>query len=343
MKAKTTVILFGLFIILLVFVYLFEGPLSEQSRRKAKGVPGLFPGFAKEAAAKIAMKSTRGEIVLEKKEDAWQISGTDGFSADPEAVQNALETVAGFKRENIASKNPEKQDIFEVTPAKGVEVKVFDAAGKTLAQFYIGKTGPDFFSSYLRKEGSDEVIQVAAVTSTFDKTVESWRDKTIFSFPPDMVTRLSLKTVQDEIVLEKNDKDEWQITKPEPAKAKQEAVNTMVTTLSSLSALGFAEDYDTAKYQIDQPQLTATVILKDQIEQKLHIGKKNEEKAQYYARSEAKKMVFLIGKYQFDTINKTVKDLKEEDKKEAEQQEEAAQDAGAADSEASPSTPVDNE
>lgn len=342
MKAKSTVILFGLFIILLVFVYLFEGPLSEQARQKAKGVPVLFPGFAKDAAAKIAAKSTKGEIVLEKKEDAWQISGTDGFTADPEAVQNALETVGGFRRENIASKNPGKQDIFEVTPAKGVEIKVFDAAGKTLAQFYIGKSGPDLFSNYLRKEGSDEVIQVESVTSIFDKTVESWRDKTIFRFPADMVTRLTLKTAHDEIILEKNEKEEWYLTKPEQTKANQEAVNNAITTLASLSALGFAEDYDAAKYEIDRPQLTAAVILKDQIEQKLHIGKKNEEKGQYYAKNEAKKTIFLIGKYQFDTINKTVKDLKEEEKKEAKQKD-AAKDNATSEAEAPSPDSLDND
>jgi len=342
MKTKTTVILFGLFLILLVFVYLYEGPLSEQARRKAQGVPTLFPGFAKQAAAKIAVKSAKGEVMLEKKQDAWQISGTDGFIADGEAVQNALETVAGFKRENVASKNPEKQDLFEVTPAKGVEVKVFDAAGMVLAQFYIGKTGPDFFSNYVRKEGSDEVIRVAAVTSTFDKPMESWRDKTIFNFPSDMVTRLTLKTAGAEIALEKNDENEWYLIKPEQAKAKQEAVNNAVNTLATLSALGFAPDDDAAKYEIDRPQLTVAVILKDQIEQKLHIGKKNEEKGQYYAKNEAKKTVFLIGKYQFDTINQTVKDLKEEEKKEAAQKD-AAKDAGAAKAEAPPPDSLDND
>jgi hypothetical protein len=342
MKTKTTVILFGLFIILLVFVYLFEGPLSEQARRKAQGVPTLFPGFAQEAAAKIAVKSAKGEVVLERKEDIWQISGTDGFTADPEAVQNALETVAGFKRESIASKNPEKQDLFEVTPAKGIEVKVFDAAAKTLAQFYIGKMGADFFSNYVRKEGSDEVIQVASVTSTFDKPVENWRDKTIFNFPSDMVTRLTLKTAGDEIVLEKNEKDEWHLVKPEQSKANQEAVKNAINTLATLSALGFAEDYDAAKYALDKPQLTAAVILKDQIEQKLHIGRKNEEKGQYYARNEAKKTIFLIGKYQFDTINKTGTDLKEAEKKEAEQKA-AATDAGPSKAEAPPPDSLDND
>ena len=84
------------------------------------------------------------------------------------------------------------------------------------------------------------------------------------------------------------------------------------------------------------------MILKDQIEQKLHIGRKNEEKGQYYARNEAKKTIFLIGKYQFDTINKTVKDLKEEEKKEAEQKD-AAADAGAPKANAAPPDSLDND
>jgi len=109
MKARTTVILLGLFIILLVFVYLFEGPLSQQARQKAQGIPLLFPGFPRNAAAKIAVKSTAKEISLEKQADAWLISGTDGFLADTQAVENALDTIAGFKRESIASKNPKSR------------------------------------------------------------------------------------------------------------------------------------------------------------------------------------------------------------------------------------------
>jgi len=50
-------------------------------------------------------------------------------------------------------KNPGKQDIFEVTPRKGVEVKVFDAGIQYWPHFYIGKTGADFFRQLREKRG----------------------------------------------------------------------------------------------------------------------------------------------------------------------------------------------
>jgi len=317
MKAKTTVILFGIFIILLVFVYLFEGPLSERERKKAKEVIDLFPDFEKERATKIEVKSSAQEVSLERKEEGWLISDTDGFIADPQLVDSVLDTMKNLTRENIASKNPEKQQLFEVTKGKGIEVKVSDAEQKILAHFYIGKTGPNFFSTYLRKEGSDEVLLTGGYTkSTFDKSIKNWRDKTIFDFPPDTITQLSLKTSKEEVVLEKDEKGDWQITKPERVTTKKEEVVNIGTTLASLKAIDFAEDDNLKKYQLDKPQITITAILEDKVEKRLLIGKKHEEKSQYYVKNQAKKTIFLVGKYQIDKMNKSLEDLKEEEKKE---------------------------
>lgn len=317
MKAKNTVILFGIFIILLLFVYLFEGPLSERAQKKEKGVIALFPNFDEGKATKIEVKSPSKTLSLERKEEGWLISDTDDFTADPNLVDNALNTVKNFTRENIASNNPEKQEPFEVNQEKGVEVKVSDADQKMLAHFYIGKTGPSFFSTYLRKEESNEVILAQeSLKPTFDKTIKNWRDKTILNFLPGTITQLTLKTLTEEIELQKDEEGKWQITKPEKAKAKEEEVDAIETTLASLKAVDFAEDYDLKKYQLDKPQISLTAILEDKEEKQILIGKKDEEKSQHYVKNQAKKTIFLVGKYQIDKMNKTLQDLKEEEKKE---------------------------
>jgi hypothetical protein len=319
MKFKTTVILFGIFIILLVFVYLFEGPLSERARKKEKGVIALFPEFEKGRATKIEVKSSTKEISLERNEEGWLISDTDGFIAEPQLVNTALDTIINLTRENRASKNPGKHELFEVTQGKGLEVKVSDANQKILAHLYIGKTGPDLFSTYLRKEGSDEVLLAAGyIKSTFDKSIKNWRDKTIFDFPPEIITQLILKTSKKEIVLEKDEEGDWLITKPEKVKAKKEETDPIGTTFASLKAIDFAEDYDLEKYKLDKPQIKITAILEDKEEKRLLIGKKHEEKSQYYVKNQAKETIFLVGKYQIDKMNKTLQDLKEEEKKEEE-------------------------
>jgi len=326
MKVRTTVILLGIFIILLVFVYFFEGPLSKRDQRKDKEAITLFPDFKKDNATKIEVKSSTQEVSLEKKEEGWLISNTDGFTADPKLVTTALDTVKNFTRENMASKNPEKQELFEVTRGKGLEVKVSGADENILAHFHIGKIGPDFFSTYLRKEGSEEVLLTDGyVKSTFDKSVENWRDKTIFDFPAETISQLTLKTPEDEIVLKKDEKGDWQITKPEKCKAKKEMVVNIGTTLASLKATGFAEDYNLEKYQLDIPQIKITAILGDKEEKQLLIAKKQEEKSQYYVKNQAKKTIFLVGKYQIDKMNKSLDDLKKEVKEEKEEKDKNAE------------------
>ena len=325
MKVRTTVILFGVFLILLVFVYLFEGPLSEKERRQQEGVVALFPGFQKESAAKISLKSPTKEVILERHDSGWKIANTDDFFADPQLVDTALETIAQFKRDNIASRNPEKKEIFEVVPGKGLEVIVYTSDQKPLAHFILGKAAPDFFSSYVRKEGSDEVLQVSASRTTFEKDIKSWRDKTILAFPAELATQLTLTRPDESVTLEKDESGSWKIMKPEQVKAQQEVVEKIITTLSSLKALDFAEDYDETKYQLDDPLLTITLILKDQVEKRLLIGKLDEEKSQYYAKNQADKTIFLIGKYQFETSNKSFTDLRaDQDSQQAEKEAETS-------------------
>ncbi len=326
MKPRTTVILFGVFLILLVFVYLFEGPLSEKERSKNERVLELFPDFQKDSAVSIFVKGPLQEVTLERKDAGWEIANTDGFLADPQLVDAALQTVALFKQDTIASKNPEKKEIFEVVPGKGVEILISAADQKPLAHFFIGKPTPDSFSSYLRKDGSDHVLQTNASKTVFLKDVESWRDKTVISFPVDLATQLTLKTGEEEITLELNEKGTWNILQPVKTPAQQEVVKQILTILSSLKALGFADDYDLSEYQLDDPQLTVTIILKDQVEKRLLIGKKNEDKSQYYAKNQANKTIYLIGKYHFDTINKGLKDLKAEGKTDVETKVESADD-----------------
>ena len=321
MKARTTVILFGIFIILLIFVYLFEGPLSERKRTQEKGTPTLFPDFNKDTATKIEVKSTAQEVSLERKEEGWLISGTDAFTADPQLVNSALDTVANFTRENVASKNPEKLELFEAVQGKGVEVKISGADQKMLAHFYIGKSGPDFFSTYFRKEGSDEVLLAAgSIKSSFDRSIKNWRDKTIFSFPAESITQLTLNPSQEEIVLKKDEKGVWQIVSPEQAEANKEVVTDMVATLASLKASDFAANYNLEEHELNPPRVTITAILDDKVEKRLLIGKKDEDKSQYYVKDQSKKTIFLVGKYQYDKLNRTLQVLKEGEKKEAKQE-----------------------
>jgi hypothetical protein len=210
-----------------------------------------------------------------------------------------------------------------------MEVIISAVDQKPLAHFFMGKPSPDSFSSYLRKDGSDQVLQTTVSKTTFLKDVTSWRDKTVIAFPVDLATQLSIKTTEEEITLEKDENGTWNITQPVKAAAQQDVVKQLLTTLSSLKALDFADDYDSAKYQLDDPQLTVTLILKDQVEKRLLIGKKDEEKSQYYAKNQAKKTIYLIGKYHFDTANKSLTDLKAEEKKEVGKTAESADDTNA--------------
>ena len=157
---------------------------------------------------------------------------------------------------------------------------------------------------------------ISICTCIFTGCSKARAAKFFLNFLPGTITHLTLKTLTEEIELQKDVEGKWQITKPEKANAKEEEVDAIEITLASLKAVDFAEDYDLKKYQLDKPQISITAILEDKEEKKILIGKKDEEKSQYYVKNQAKKTIFLVGKYQIDKMNKTLQDLKEEEKKE---------------------------
>src|SRR4029077_9499491 len=96
----------------------------------------------------------------------------------------------------------------------------------------------------------------------------------ILSLKQDDISGLQIKKKGgEELDLSKGDAGKWQITAPKPLGADQEAVSSLLSSVSSLNADRLVEDKaaDVSQYGLAQPALELDVTSKDGQPQKLFL------------------------------------------------------------------------
>jgi len=117
----------------------------------------------------------------------------------------------------------------------------------------------------------------------------------------------------EEVGLAKNDAGKWQITAPAPLAADQDAISSIVSTLSSLNSERVVEDKasDLKPYGLTEPALEVDILTKDGKSQKLLVGDDTPAGNAVFAATSGDPRVFTIASYTKTSIDKTPSDLRD--------------------------------
>jgi hypothetical protein len=299
MNFKKTIILAAVLCFLLLVFYLIESPLKNSKKHEQ---PLFISGFDKASAAAIIIKSKdKGEVQLQKKPEGWIVAvGQKTYQADKAPIDNLLDTVGKIKIEAVASKNPKKYKEFEVDQDKGVEVRIEDGAKKPLAHFYVGKSGPDLFSTYLRLADAEQVVLASGMLKmAFDRELKDWRDKTIFALNQQDITDYEVKGDKG-FHLKKGEKDQWEVIAPEKFSPKKETAEDCLKTVSSLNAADFTEG-PLKDFQLDQPAQEILVTMKAGATRTLMIGKEKNAFQRFVKTPEAD-TIYVLENYNMEKL-----------------------------------------
>src|SRR3954451_22475044 len=101
--------------------------------------------------------------------------------------------------------------------------------------------------------------QAAAAKTPTDSSTK------ILSIPDDQFQQIRIKKVTNEVIDLRRDTGKWRITEPQPLAADQDAVSSMVSSLSNLSADKIIEDSasDLKAYGLNDPTLDVVITKKD--------------------------------------------------------------------------------
>src|SRR5438132_4546404 len=151
-----------------------------------------------------------------------------------------------------------------------------------------------------------------SLTSAADSAVES--PPKILTLQPADVTALSIRKKDgDSVVLSKNGSGQWKITAPRVLAADQDAVSSVLSTLSSLNSDRLVEDKAASfdQYGLAQPSIEVAITKKDGKTQKLLIGDDTPTSSGAYATLAGDTRVFTMASYNKSALLKNATDLRD--------------------------------
>jgi hypothetical protein len=271
----------------------------------------MFPGFDRDKAQKIEVKGKLEEsILLQKAAQGWVVPAEGSYSAEPEGVREILDFVANVHASSKVSENPGKRALFQVD-ASGLSVKISGAEEAVLAGFVIGKTGPDFMSTYVRPESADSVYLVdQSLRRIFVRPgARQWRDKAIFRLSGADITRLKWKREGKDVALESSPGGDWTLTAPAATPARRDEVEALRNALATLQSDDFVDAQAAKDAGFDSPYAHLEFALRDGTSYALDVGKEN-DRSQRHVRRSGNDTIFLVNNFRVNTIFKSADDLK---------------------------------
>jgi hypothetical protein len=135
----------------------------------------------------------------------------------------------------------------------------------------------------------------------------------ILSIPDDQFQDIRIKTLANLTIDLSRQDNKWTMTQPKPLAADQDAVSSMISTLSSLNADKTVEDKaaDLHPYGLDIPTLEVTITKKDGKTAELLIGNATLDSAGYYAKLASDSHVYTIASFAKTNLDKTPEFLRD--------------------------------
>jgi hypothetical protein len=303
-KTRLAFFLLGTFVLLGLVAVLADR--AEKRQRTTATTGKLLSGLDPAKAVRLEIKSKGATAVVEKKEGSWKVV-PDGFSADDTAVKDAIEKLARLEKGSVVSENPAKHEALEVKDGdpRTTEVLVTIEGGKEpAAHLFVGKTGADFQSNFVRLKGEDRVYQTQeSIRSALDRGDRGWRDRTVLKLAPGEVAGIELASPAGRIALgrEAADGAPWTILEPAPGgPARAEAVDGLLRGVENLQADGFAAAAlatDPTATGLEAPEALIRFTLKDGRAFEIRWGKETAPSSgRFYARrGDAETVYELLG------------------------------------------------
>lgn len=287
------------FAALLIFIIIVEQPDSEASKRR-KSSKFFLPKLVIEEIQKIQISKGSDKIILEKKDGSWRVSNGRQFPADTNKVANFLKSLHSLKQTSLVSKNPDRKEIYFVDEKNGIHINLWDIKNLSSADFYSGKYLAD--GQFIRRGDSANVYQTSPILAPYllmDK--DGWKDKTLLKVDENEVSKISLKSPESEIALEKTTAGKWRMTKPKEGYADSLAIRTLFEQLKNMEAESFADSVEGSQADFEDPDYSISVDFTDKSIRTVSFSKL-EENEKYFAKTGDNVFVYLVSKESLDKI-----------------------------------------
>jgi hypothetical protein len=300
---KKNLTLAGILVLLIAMAYIYQGPYQDWRQKQDNNFLQEVGG---QNAVRLEVQQADGDnvAVLEKDDQGWKIAGSKELYIKNEAeegLEDIWERIQDSSFELVSS-NKDKKEEFN-TGDNGVLVTLHQDRGSAL-EFVVGKSGPDYSSSYISRPGIEETYLVDLDLSRVFKR-EQWGDPVIFESEKGDVNRLRLQYPDRELIVVKQD-DGWQGIEPYSFNVSEDKIDEILNVMVDLEAVTIPEQTFEGT-GLEKHLIIAEAGGEDK-NNTLMIGEANED-GLYYAKKAKSDNIYLVASEVKDTLEKTIAQL----------------------------------
>jgi len=310
MKFKTTLILLGVFIVLLAGIILIENKSEKAKEIKEKAEK--LTDFQASEVEKISLKNEDQTTIITLSRDEngnWQIVEPIKAEADNYEANSLVESLASLRIEHTVEKEGADLKTYEL-PKK--EIFLWIKGKSEPVHILIGMENPLDHSLYAKRTDQPAVVLLASyLKNSLDKKLIDLRNKEVFKFESKDIKTVEVKTKESTWKAVKEGEN-WKLTSPVEALASKYQVDNLVDNLSRLRAKDFIceekKSEDLKTYGLDQPEFTVKITLPESKELTFFLNKKDNRLLA--TTSWSSKIVEVETQIEND-LNKKIQDLRE--------------------------------
>ena len=290
---RSPILLAGLLVALVLLIFILSqsngGPEMEGAASSL-----LYPALDTEDVDRITIRGGGNVAELFREGEKWMVATEENYDADRDGMDRILEALASLSAEEVVSRKSEKYSVFELDSAQAVEVEI-DSGGETAARFFIGKSGADFQSTYIRdSEREDVFLQHVPLKSVFDRGSRTWKDKTVFRLDDAEMLALELDRRGEKIRFENRGEGTWVVTEPPGHRPAGALVAALARGLTRLTCTDFAADGEREAAALDEPVAAVRIFMRDEQDRVLLIGAEKEEGGGRYVQRGSDDVLFVV-------------------------------------------------
>jgi hypothetical protein len=243
---------------------------------------------------------SKGEVVLEKHGDKWELTKPVNAPANQTNVKSLLDNIKDLKLvDRVGGAKPEDYDL---QPDKAIHV-VASKGGESKLDARFGKSGG--LGDAIMLADKPDVLLVKGYSSwMYGREVKDWRDREILKLDDANVASFELDNKNGKFVFTKGDKDggasDWTAThdkKPIPSFDPEKA-KTALGSFKNLMAEDFGDGKSAAETGLDAPEDTVIIKMKDGATHAVKIGKPADKT--HYAQKDGDATIYTIGAYPYE-------------------------------------------
>ncbi len=233
--------------------------------------------------------------------DGWTVNGYDATAEAGATLTRAFEQASIG---NLVGRNPDNHTRLGVTESAGRTVTVYLRGGSPVS-FIVGSQTPALNQAYVRRPGEDEVYTLqGSLVTLMSRGADDWRDKSILQAGREDIERLEYEYPDESFALARGEAG-WAV-EPSGAAADPAAVNSTLSQLAGLRAIGFAADSVIAALSWHAPDAELRVLGPGDFELGTLMFMKREEEqgVGYLVRRAGSTVVYTLSTFTGDQILK---------------------------------------